>query len=337
MSAVKNILIVGNGMIVRDQILPSLLHLQRIGKVGEIDICTRLYRERIAQLPEQSIVFVATPDHLHHEMVMFAIEAGQHVICVKPLALKRAHAEEIELAARARGVFVGVEYHKRFDDRSLMARRHYREGRFGEFRLGAACLLEKWSYRTSNFQNWFTCENTDAFTYIGCHYVDLVAFITGLMPAAVSVHGIRDRFPNGNEGYLWTDARVLWNNGACLNVQNALGFPDAAPGTNTQGLTMYCSGGLIAHSDQYRGLKYSFDSGEYSEPSPDYFQFVEWSGPGLRPVGYGYRSIEALVAACDGAPDEHRLIATPANSSYNEGVIEAGRESLRRGGELVRV
>ncbi len=172
--------------------------------------------------------------------------------------------------------------------------------------------------------------------------MDLVAFITGLMPTGVSVYGVPDRFPNGNEGYLWTDTRVLWSNGACLNVQNALGFPDAAPGTNTQGLTMYCSGGdaggLIAHSDQYRGLKYSFTGGEYSErPSPDYFQLVEWGGPGLRPVGYGYRSIEALIAACRAAPYEHGLIATPANSSYNEAVIEAARESLRRGGELVTV
>jgi predicted dehydrogenase len=253
--------------------------------------------------------------------------------------LKRDQANQIASQAARRGVFVGIEYHKRFDDRSLMARRLYREGRFGEFRLGSACLLEKWKYRGSNFQNWFTCENSDAFTYIGCHYVDLVAFITGLLPTAVSLHGIRDRFPNGNEGWLWTDARVLWSNGACLNVQNALGFPDAAPGTNTQGLTMYCSGteggALIAHSDQYRGLKYSFTDGGYSEPSPDHFQFVEWCGPGLKPAGYGYRSIEALVEACHGASDPQGLVATPANSSYNEGVIEAGRESLRRGGELV--
>ncbi len=82
-------------------------------------------------------------------------------------------------------------------------------------------------------------ENSDAFTYIGCHYVDLVHFITGLLPVAVSVYGIRDRYPNGNEGFLWTDARVIWNNGACLNVQNALGFPDDAPGTNIQRLTKY--------------------------------------------------------------------------------------------------
>jgi predicted dehydrogenase len=360
------ILVIGAGMIVHDQILPSLLHLQRLGRVTEIEVCctrqsslealqnagfrreafpgqtfrgsTDPWRERIAAMPARSIVFIATPDPLHFEMAMAAIEAGHHVLCVKPLALRKAHAEAIAHAARERNVFVGVEYHKRFDTRSLMARRHYREGRFGEFRLGTACLLEKWYYRRSNFQNWFTCENSDAFTYIGCHYVDLVAFITGLTPTAVSVFGIRDRFPNGNEGWLWTDARVLWSNGACLNVQNALGFPDAAPGTNTQGLTMYCSGGesgaMIAHSDQYRGLKYSFQSGEYTEPSPDYFQYVEWNGPGLRPVGYGYESIAALIEC---RSDEHGLIATPANSSYNEAVIEAARESLRRGGETVRI
>jgi predicted dehydrogenase len=360
MSELKKILVIGGGMIVHDQALPSLLHLRRLKRLGEIEVCAvrestleRLrqafpnggfqcvfdYRKSIAALPGRSIVFVATPDHLHFEMVMAAIETGHHVICVKPLALKLRHAREIEQAARERGVFVGVEYHKRFDTRSLMARRHYREGRFGEFRMGTAFLLEKWNYRQSNFQTWFTCENSDAFTYIGCHYVDLVAFITGLRPKAVSVYGLPDRFPNGNEGYLWTDARVIWSNGACLNVQNALSFPDAAPGTNTQGLTIYCSGGdagaLISHSDQFRGLKYSFADGQYSEPSPDYFQYVEWEGEGLRPVGYGYESIAALISACDGECGE--LIATPANSSYNEAVIEAARTSLLSDGELIEV
>ncbi|HVW83694.1 MAG TPA: Gfo/Idh/MocA family oxidoreductase [Bryobacteraceae bacterium] len=365
----SKVLVIGGGMITHDQILPSLLHLERTGRVDGIEVCSRRqstidalaqadflreafpcqsfssfagdYRERIAALPPRSIVVVATPDPLHYEMVMAALEAGQHVICVKPLVLKLAEAREIEHYARERGLFVGVEYHKRFDDRSLMARKRYREGLFGEFRLGTACLLEKWYYRESNFQNWFTRENSDAFTYIGCHYVDLVAFITGLMPVAVSVFGIPDRFPNGKEGYLWTDARVIWSNGACLNVQNALGFPNAAPGTNTQSLTLYCSGGgngaLISHSDQYRGLKYSYTNGQYAEPSPDYFQYVEWSGPGLKPVGYGYRSIEALVEACASGAVDHDLIATPANSCYNEAVIEAARESLARNGETIQV
>ncbi len=184
-----------------------------------------------------------------------------------------------------------------------------------------------------------------------------------LLPTAVSVHGILDRYPNGNEGYLWTDARVIWNNGACLNVQNALGFPDAAPGTNTQGLTLYCrgeeNGALLRHSDQYRGLQYAYThqpagagSTVYAEPSPDYFQYVEYQGPGLAPVGYGYRSIEALVELWREveqlntraarrqklhAIDGQGLIATPANSRFNELLLEAARESILNGGRQVTI
>lgn len=391
--------VIGGGMIVHDQILPSLYHLQRQGAIGEIRIGSQrvssvralaedellarafpgqsfrpypdlgadpavpqpdLFREVLAAMPPRNIAVIATPDQLHHEMILAALRADQHVLVVKPLVLKVSHAEEIEREAAARGLLVGVEYHKRFDDRSLMARRRYREGMFGEFRLGTACLLEKWYYRHSNFQNWCTRENSDAFAYIGCHYVDLVHFITGLLPISVSVYGIPDSYPNGNEGFLWTDARVVWNNGACLNVQNALGFPDAAPGTNTQGITMYCAGGdagaLIAHSDQYRGLQYSYvrnpgggGATVFAEPSPDYFQYVDLGGPGLVPIGYGYRSIEGIIRAClrvEQADDQRRalaeiddagLIATPANSRYNEKVMEAGRLSILNGGREVRL
>ena len=389
--------VVGGGMITHDQILPSLYQLQRLGVVGQISICAlnarplreladserfarafpgqsflaypaldadpdaphpALYAQVIANMPPRNLVVVALPDHLHREAILAALAADQNVLSVKPLVLKTSDALAIEREARARGVLVAAEYHKRFDDRSLMARQAYRQGLFGEFKLGSCCLLEKWYYRHSNFQNWCTVEHSDAFTYIGCHYVDLVHFITGLLPVSVSVYGVRDKYPNGREGFLWTDARVIWSNGACLNVQNALGFPDAAPGSNTQGLTMYCAGAdqgaLIAHSDQYRGLSYSYTSTPggpgstlYAEPSPDYFQYVDLGGGGLTPVGYGYRSIAHIVRTvvrleqeCDSALsrrqaleaiDQAGIIATPANSSYNERVIEAGRWSILNG------
>jgi D-galacturonate reductase len=392
------VLLIGGGMIAHDQLLPSLYQIQRQGRIGAIAVCasrfstvrdlaraealqrafpgqtfqaypdcegpTRpdLFREALAPLPPRQIVVVAVPDQQHYQVVIAALECNQHVLSVKPLALESRHAAAIERAARARELLVAVEYHKRFDDRSLMARRAYREGMFGEFRLGNARLFEKWYYRHSNFQNWMTAENSDAFTYIGCHYVDLVHFITGLRPAAVSVYGVRDRFPNGREGFLWTDARVIWDNGACLNVQNGLGFPDDAPGTNTQGLTLYCSGNdkgaLIEHSDQYRGLKHAYvrqpggaGATIYAEPSPDYFQYLDLGGGGLTPVGYGYRSVDAIVSAMlriEAAPEGRRLelleeidcaglIATPGNSSYNEAVIEAGRRSILDGGREVGI
>ena len=394
---ISHVTIVGGGMITHDQILPSFLQLQRLGLVDEIAVCARhgrtiaelagaadirrafplarwrgipasdadpnqaqpdLYRDAIAAMPKRNLVVIALPDPAHFDAVMTALSRDQHVICVKPLVLTAREAETIEREARARQLFVGIEYHKRFDDRSLMARERYRAGRFGEFRLGAAVLMEKWYYRHSRFQNWFTAQNTDAFTYIGCHYVDLVAFITGLEPGRISVYGIRDRLPGGAEGFLWTDARVIWENGACLNVQNSLSFPDAAPGSNTQGLTLYCSGddrgGLVRHSDQYRGLEYVYvevadapGATAYAEPSPDYFQYVHTGGEGLTPVGYGYRSIEHLVRACMrveaaadraaelAAIDAEGILATPANSRYNEKTIEAARKSILNGGAEV--
>jgi D-galacturonate reductase len=372
------VLIVGGGMITRDQLLPSLYHLQRSGAIGEISVCSSRqttvatlaadpeisaafpgqrfeplpgpYRDAIGRLPSRQIVVVAVPDELHYDVIMAAIEAGQHVLAVKPLVLEHRQALQIDREAKARSLLVGVEYHKRFDDRSLMARQRYRAGEFGEFRLGSACLMEKWFYRHSNFQNW--CD--DVFTYIGCHYIDLTHFITGLLPTAVSVYGVKDTYPNGREGYLWSDARVIWSNGACLNVQNSLGFPDEAPGTNTQGMTLYCrtaeGGAVISHSDQYRGLKYSGARG-YAEPSPDYFQYVDMGGPGLVPVGYGYRSVAYIVNKCIeveaaapqdrpallGEIDKAGIMATPSNSSYNELVIEAGRISLANGGRETAV
>ena len=402
MSELTPVLLIGGGMIAHDQILPALYQMQREGRIGDLTVASTraktvqalaeapalveafpgqsfrplpdyragddgrshpdTYRDALAELPKRSVVVVATPDQTHFPIVMDALAADQHVVCVKPLVLTVEHSEAIEREAASRGLFVGVEYHKRFDPRSLLARRRFRQGLFGELKLGTAVLMEKWHYRESNFQNWFGCEETDAFTYIGCHYVDLVHFITGLEPRAVSVYGVKDRFPNGKEGYLWTDARVIWNNDACLNVQNSLCFPDAAPGPNTQGMTLYFSGGgngaLLAHSAQYRGLKYSFTENpggpgatQYAEPSPDYFSYQDLGGPGLIPTGYGVRSVDALVTAAleieaGGPGDEERrariaevsrrgILATPENSRFNERLLEAGRKSILDGGRLV--
>jgi len=384
LDGVPPVKIIGGGMITQIQLLPSIYNLQREGLVGEIDICAlnaaplaalrsdetlknafpgqdfgafpdpdkvdpsesfpELYKEVFASGPPGSIAVIAVPDQLHYPILKEAIRSDLHVCIVKPLVLKYSQAEEIAQLAYERGLVVGVEYHKRFDDRNLIARRDYRAGRLGEFRLAQAQMIEPYYYRNSNFQNWCTCEDSDMFTYVGCHYVDLLAFITDLKPVSVSVYGIVDRYPNGREGYLWTDGRVIWENGGSLSVVDAIGYPNAAAGGNYQGLTIWGQGDddatLLFHSDQYRGVKASYnapgtDPGDtqYAEPSPDYFKLINVGGEGLRPVGYGYRSVEYIIRSCLKAAaiddlserqklircyDEEGIMATPANSSYNE-------------------
>ena len=403
MSKKPQVIIVGGGMITRIQLLPTIYHLQRENVIGDIHVCALnaepikniqddktlkkafpqqgitpypdpdkvdptanfpdLYKEVFAAVPKQSIAVIAVPDHLHYGILKDAIENDLHVCIVKPLVLEYQQAEKIAELAHKRGLIVGVEYHKRFDYRSLMARKTYRSGKLGEFRLAQAQMIEPWYYRDSNFQNWCTCENSDMFTYVGCHYVDLVAFITGLKPKSVSVYGIVDKYPNGREGFLWTDGRVIWDNGASLSVVDAIGSPNAAAGGNYQGLAMWCQGEndatMLVHSDQYRGVKASYteagdDPGDtvYAEPNPDYFQLIDQGGEGLVPIGYGHRSAEYIIkASCKAATmedlterqkfikqlDAQGIMATPANSSYNELVVEAARMSILNKGREVEI
>jgi predicted dehydrogenase len=329
-----------------------------------------LYKDVVTKMPAHNLVVVAVPDHFHYDVIMTALRADQHVLAVKPLVLKHAQAQEIEKLAYEKGLFVGVEYHKRFDRRSLDARGQYRAGCFGEFKCGEARLIEPWYYRHSNFQNWFTCENTDPFTYIGCHYVDLVYFITGLKPIGVSLLGVKGRFPNGKEGYMWSAARVKFENGALLNVVNGLGYPDKGAGTNDQGICMYGEGSdcgtILKHNDQFRGVSQGYDhaalgpnDAAFRYINPDYMRLVPWEGEGLKPVGYGYDSIEANVlsairvneASASGSSseglkarqaiikqiDERGIIATPANSAINELVMEAGRLSILNDGVYAKI
>ncbi|MDD5697282.1 MAG: Gfo/Idh/MocA family oxidoreductase [Victivallaceae bacterium] len=392
--------IIGAGMIVTDVLLPSALQLQRTGVVGEITVCDlresalralrenrelreafpgqsfttcpetgsgdsddpELYKKVLARKYPYHLAIVALPDHLHYPVLKGVLPFNQHILCVKPLVLKYAQALEIEKEARERGVFIGVEYHKRFDRRALLARKHYRNGDLGDFALGEAKLIEPYFYRHSNFQNWFTCPNTDPFVYVGCHYVDLVCFITGLKPVEVSVTGRQGRFPNGKEGYLWSNGRVVFENGGILSVNNGLGYPDDSAGGNDQGLIMYFDGddcgGLLAHDDHNRGVEYGFARNvakRFQYLNPDFFRTVPWEGPGLKPVGYGFDSVAATLLnasaieaqadeypgraleirrAAIAAADARGLIATPANSAYNELVQEAARLSILNGGDL---
>jgi predicted dehydrogenase len=395
-------------MITHDLILPSIYHLQRTGVVGGLSVCALntpplkalaeseelrqafpgqsftpypsldqdpkavfpdLFKEVLASLPPRQAVVVALPDHLHYAAVMEALKHDQNVLCVKPLVLKYDQSVEIEKISREKGLLVGVEYHKRFDRRSLVAKRSYELGHFGEFIMGEAKMIEPYYYRHSNFQNWFTTDMTDPFVYVGCHYVDLVWFITGIRPVEVSVVGVEGKFPNGNLGYLWANGRVRYENGAVLSVTDGLGYPDEGSGSNEQCLTMFCEGddktGMIKHDDQFRGVTLCYLEGlgpggtKHNYVSPDFYRLVPWEGAGYKPVGYGFESVAATITAAQAMENEvasmkdaealarrreimaeidrKGIIATPGNSYINELVVEAARLSITHDGDPARI
>jgi hypothetical protein len=121
--------------------------------------------------------------------------------------------------------------------------------------------------------------------------------------------------------------------------------------------------GMIHHDDHERGVRHSYldEAGavHYRYVNPDFFQLVPWDGAGLRPIGYGYDSIAAHLAAIarvessaaglDPAPAlaaRQRTIAeiaaagflpTVATDLSNTLVAEAARASIASDGTLVAI
>ena len=77
-TAATDILIIGGGMIVHDQILPSLYHLQRLGRIGDIAVCARR-AETLRALAEAPMWQRAFPGQSFHA----TLEPFAHAICAK--------------------------------------------------------------------------------------------------------------------------------------------------------------------------------------------------------------------------------------------------------------
>ncbi|MAT04555.1 MAG: dehydrogenase, partial [Acidimicrobiaceae bacterium] len=59
------------------------------------------------------LVDIATPNHVHAEQAIAALEAGKHVVCEKPLAGTLADAEAMAAAAASSGARTFVWYNYR--------------------------------------------------------------------------------------------------------------------------------------------------------------------------------------------------------------------------------
>jgi len=190
-----------------------------------------------------------------------------------------------------------------------------------------------------------------------------------LKPVEVSVSGIKGKFPNGNEGFMWATGRIRFENNAILSVIDGLGYPDQAAGSNEQSLQMFFEGdhktGMLKHDDQFRGVEHSYLDGigcggsHFNYVSPDFYRLVPWDGNGFKPIGYGFDSVSASVtmayqienevqclSVADSLVkrqemikdvDKKGIIATPANSYINELVVEAARISILNDGDIVTI
>src|SRR5580704_19560216 len=72
-------------------------------------------REALCSSPEVDVVLITSPDAMHRDDVLLALEHGKTVLCEKPLAMNAAEAEEMVAAAKAAGKLFGVAQNFRYN------------------------------------------------------------------------------------------------------------------------------------------------------------------------------------------------------------------------------
>jgi predicted dehydrogenase len=132
--------------------------------------------------PEIGLVDVGTPNHLHKDMTLAALEAGKHVACEKPLAGTLADAREMRDAAkRAKKSKTFVWYNYRRVPAVALAYQLAREGKIGRIYHVRAFYLQDWGGPDVpllwRFQKKFA--GSGAHGDLSAHIIDMARFITG--------------------------------------------------------------------------------------------------------------------------------------------------------------
>jgi predicted dehydrogenase len=110
--------------------------IERCAREFETPFWTTDYRELVAR-QDVDVVCVFSPDALHAEHCIAALEHGKHVVCTKPMVTRREDAQRlVELVCRKRVKFL-VGQTMRFDRQFLHAQQLFDSGQ-----LGAPIALE---------------------------------------------------------------------------------------------------------------------------------------------------------------------------------------------------
>ncbi|WP_407934076.1 Gfo/Idh/MocA family protein [Halocatena halophila] len=133
-------------------------------------------------------VGIATPNGLHHEQVVTALEADCHVLCEKPLATTAREACDLVDLATSSDRTVMVGYQRHLNPAFELARERWATGeRTPRFITGE--ITQDWREHFETMENWRmdpTLSGGGHLLNVGTHVIDAILWTTGLTPTHVT-------------------------------------------------------------------------------------------------------------------------------------------------------
>ncbi len=132
--------------------------------------------------PEIGLVDVGTPNHVHAEQSIAALEAGKHVACEKPLAGTLDDARQmVQAAKKAKKSKTFVWYNYRRCPAVALAHQLVKAGKLGRIFHVRAAYLQDWGGPDTpllwRFQG--KLAGSGAHGDLNAHIIDMVRFVTG--------------------------------------------------------------------------------------------------------------------------------------------------------------
>ncbi|MDE1177039.1 MAG: Gfo/Idh/MocA family oxidoreductase [Edaphobacter sp.] len=149
--------------------------------------------EELVNSPEVDVVFITSPDAMHRDDTLMAINAGKAVLCEKPVSMNAAEASEMAAAAKAKGVLYGVAQNFRYNRSIDWMREQIAAGRIGTPQLAQA----EYAYPADRAPRKWIMDPTLAaggpIADVGVHCIDALRYILGEEVASVSTVAIKTK------------------------------------------------------------------------------------------------------------------------------------------------
>jgi predicted dehydrogenase len=202
----------------------------------------RIFTDPFALLASSEVeaVCICTPHPTHGDLVVAAAEAGVHVLCEKPIAVKLAEADRMIAAAARHGITFGAVFQRRFWPAAQRIRAAIDAGKLGRLTVGetTSLLWRPESYFAADpWRGKWATEGGGALMNQAVHFLDLLQWYMG---PAVEVVGRIDTLVHG--AYIDVEdtavASVRFANGslatilAATTVNPNFGFRVAVYGAN---------------------------------------------------------------------------------------------------------
>jgi len=153
--------------------------LQKAGQEFGVGVTLTDYRQMLAR-DDVDLVSICTPDRLHAEQALLALEAGKHVLCEKPMAITLKDARRLVHKVRETGRKFMVVHNYRFIPQFVKVKELVEAGALGPVFLAESCYVQDlYAMEPLGPDYWRFKDPQDFYLGGAVHNVDLLRWILG--------------------------------------------------------------------------------------------------------------------------------------------------------------